>query len=371
MYNIIMGVLKENKKGAGRSFRARQRALFLGGSTVTCLLLLAAVVGLTTHSNAPGGRVRAHAAEVEVKASGRMELEENPDDDNNETLDTLPRLTYGTAWKKDLTAKLVYQAIMSGFRHVDTACQPKHYHEAGVGEGWTKAAQELGLGREDVWLQTKFTSFNGQDPERLPYYRDAKLEEQVRQSLEKSLQNLQTTYIDSYVMHGPEDSWEKTLLVWSVMESFVQEGKVKQIGISNMYDADAVRYLYEKANIKPAVVQNRFYGDTQYDVAIRQFCRDHAMEYQSFWTLGANRHALQHKDVKDFAKEKNLTPETLMYAYVMSIGITPLDGTTKEAHMAEDMALLQRVRSGEEILDEHGLKVFSDILGIPEGKSDS
>jgi len=61
-----------------------------------------------------------------------------------------PYLLYGTAWKKDDTASLVSQAIHLGFRFIDTACQPKHYNEAGVGEGWTSAASELGTFEDDA-----------------------------------------------------------------------------------------------------------------------------------------------------------------------------------------------------------------------------
>ncbi len=55
-----------------------------------------------------------------------------------------PYLLYGTAWKEENTASLVTQAIHAGFRFIDTACQPKHYNEAGVGKGWTTAASQLG-----------------------------------------------------------------------------------------------------------------------------------------------------------------------------------------------------------------------------------
>jgi diketogulonate reductase-like aldo/keto reductase len=44
------------------------------------------------------------------------------------------KIFYGTAWKKDRTKDLVYQAIKSGFRAIDTACQPKHYNERLVNE---------------------------------------------------------------------------------------------------------------------------------------------------------------------------------------------------------------------------------------------
>ena len=64
--------------------------------------------------------------------------------------------SFSTALKNE-TARLVSDAVKAGFRFIDTACQPKHYNEAGVGDGWKAAAEELGLSREDGWLQTKFT----------------------------------------------------------------------------------------------------------------------------------------------------------------------------------------------------------------------
>ncbi len=75
---------------------------------------------------------------------------------------SIPRILYGTAWKKQRTEALVSQAIASGFRGIDTACQPKHYYEAGVG------AAVAGLDRAQLYLQTKFTPLGGQDPKQIP-----------------------------------------------------------------------------------------------------------------------------------------------------------------------------------------------------------
>ena len=46
----------------------------------------------------------------------------------------VPKIMYGTAWKKDATKRLVVKALQTGYRDIDTACQPKHYNERGVGE---------------------------------------------------------------------------------------------------------------------------------------------------------------------------------------------------------------------------------------------
>jgi len=287
-------------------------------------------------------------------------------------LAAFPRIIYGTAWKEDRTANLVYDAVMSGFRHIDTACQPKHYNEQQVGEGWTRAAKELGLARDSLWVQTKYTSLDGQDPERVPYDKDASLEDRVRQSVAKSLENLQTDYLDSLVMHGPEGNWEDTLTVWRVFEEFVDAGKVRALGMSNFYQADAVEYLYDNVRIKPSAVQNRFYKDSDiaYDVLTRAFCLEKGIEYQSFWTLGANRHGLQHEGVNEMATEKGISVENVMYAFVMALGITPLDGTTNKQHMQEDMELLSRIKGGERLLSEEEIDLLSEILGIPDAGAD-
>merc|ERR1719469_1070741 len=131
-----------------------------------------------------------------------------------------PYLIYGTAWKKGESTRLVMEAIESGFRFIDTACQPKHYNEKGVGDGWKLAAAKLGIDRSDLYLQTKFTSLDGQDS-RVPYDRRAKIEDQVKQSFRKSLENLHTDYVDALIMHGPMDTMEETMRVWRVFESLV------------------------------------------------------------------------------------------------------------------------------------------------------
>lgn len=279
-----------------------------------------------------------------------------------------PFLVYGTAWKKEETARYVSEAVHAGFRFIDTACQPKHYNEAGVGDGWKAAADELQLQRSDMFLQTKYTPYPGQDPDNVPYDHTAPIEEQVKQSLQVSLKNLHTEYLDSLVMHSPLDTVEKTMEAWRVMESFVDEGKVLRLGISNCYDYNFFTAIYNEARIKPSVLQNRFYAESNFDTDLRKFCKDHSIWYQSFWTLTANRKALALPEVKEMAVKKNLTPQTYMYAFLMSLGYaTPLDGTTNPKHMLEDVAVMERMQGGEQIFEsEEELRHMAQLLGMPD-----
>lgn len=258
-----------------------------------------------------------------------------------------PRILYGTAWKKLRTEELVSQAIANGFRGIDTACQPKHYNEAGVGAA-VAASVRAGLAREQLYLQTKFTPLGGQDPKSVPYDPHAPLQEQVAQSIEVSLSNLQAHYLDCLVLHSPLRNMKETEEVWQAMQASFEAGTVRQLGISNCYELPVLKELHRWARVKPAVVQNRFYAETGYDVDIRAFCREHGIIYQSFWTLTANPHVLEHEETVRLAAKYHVTPAQVLFRYLTGIGIVPLSGTTSQLHMREDLAIFEFTLTGTE-----------------------
>ena len=70
--------------------------------------------------------------------------------------------------------------------------------------------------------------------------------------------------------------------------------------------------------------------------------------------------------VREMADSKGLTPQTMMYAFLMSLGyITPLSGTTSPIHMAHDVAVMERMQAGEKIFTEKEQKKFANLLGMP------
>lgn len=252
----------------------------------------------------------------------------------------MPSLIYGTAWKKERTSELVLKAIKCGFRGIDTACQPKHYNEAGVGEALQKLGGE-GIARKDLYIQTKFTPMQGQDPLNIPYDRKAPLSAQVAQSFEVSQKNLGISYVDGLLLHSPLDTLEQTLIAWQAMEQIHQQGGARRLGISNCYDLETLKQLYEAAKVKPTVIQNRFYKDTDYDQAIRKWGKEKKLVYQSFWTLTANPEILSSKQVQNAAHIYQKTPAQILFRVLVEIGIVPLTGTCSEQHMKEDLEIFQ------------------------------
>ncbi len=251
----------------------------------------------------------------------------------------IPRIIYGTAWKKDNTAALVEQAIGLGFRGIDTACQPKHYHEAGAGDG-VAAYRKLGIDRSELYLQSKFTPLDGQDPAQVPYDARASLSEQVAQSFETSLKNLQTAYLDCLVLHSPLPDQQQFQEVWQAMEHIFHTGGARQLGISNCYDLQQFELFYLNAKVKPAVIQNRFYAETLYDRGIRDFCRQQGIIYQSFWTLTANPKVLAHPTLQMLATKYQRSSAQIFFRYLNHIDIIPLTGTTSKNHMREDLSII-------------------------------
>jgi diketogulonate reductase-like aldo/keto reductase len=262
----------------------------------------------------------------------------------------VPSFMYGTAWKKEATTQLVQSAVASGFTAIDTANQLIHYEEARVGEA-VKALGKKGTTRDKLFLQTKFTSVNGQD-HRTPYDATADLTMQVKQSFASSLTHLKTDYVDSYVLHGPysrqglgKADWE----VWAAMEALYLSGKTKMIGISNV-TAEQLRQLCERAVHKPMVVQNRCFAVTGWDQEVREICRGQGILYQGFSLLTANGAVLADPEIRAIAKRLGAGIAQVIFRFAMQIGMLPLTGTTNPQHMKEDLQAELFVLSPEEIL---------------------
>jgi diketogulonate reductase-like aldo/keto reductase len=249
----------------------------------------------------------------------------------------VPPFMYGTAWKKDATTALVLQAVEAGFRAIDTANQLIHYDEARVGEALRTLARQ-GIARDQLFLQTKFTSVHGQD-HRTPYDAAADLTTQVKQSFESSLAHLHTDYLDSYVLHGPQyrrglaaEDWE----VWAAIERLYESKRTRMIGVSNV-SAEQLALLCAKATHRPMVVQNRCYAAFGWDKDVRELCRTHNIIYQGFSLLTANREVFVDPDIRAMAARYGMGLAQLVFRFAMQIGMLPLTGTTNQQHMKEDL----------------------------------
>ncbi|CAF1621104.1 unnamed protein product [Didymodactylos carnosus] len=175
----------------------------------------------------------------------------------------IPSIAFGTgtSWFRGnnddpVNRKLINcikNAIELGYRHIDTAEMYGTEREVGI------AIKESICNRDEIYITTKI--YCGlENPE---------------QALNNSLNYLQTDYIDLYLIHSPY--FDKTNddhaiphipeninleHVWKQMETFVENGRVKSIGLAN-FQIKHIKQILSVARIKPVVNQIEYHPQLQ------------------------------------------------------------------------------------------------------------
>ena len=274
----------------------------------------------------------------------------------------VPTFIYGTAWKEERTQYLVQQAVKAGFRCIDTANQRRHYYEAAVGEALDILYNEGHVKRTDMFLQTKFTYVNGQD-HRIPYDPHADFTTQVNQSFTSSLSHLKTSYVDSYILHGPSTThgltdadWE----TWNAMTELYKSGKAKLLGISNV-NYEQLELLIKHSDVKLSFVQNRCFAHSKWDQAIRYLCRSHSIIYQGFSLLTANANEFYKPALYNIINNHQRSLPQVIFRFALQSGMIPLTGTTSENHMKENLEIYDFELSDGELKTIEN--IFYDNIG--------
>ena len=146
----------------------------------------------------------------------------------------MPLLGFGVFQITDQTVcrQSVLTALRTGYRLIDTAAC--YGNEKAVGE----AIRESGLARKELFLTSKV------------WIQDAGYEKTMR-SFEKTLENLQTDYLDLYLIHMPYGDYHGS---WRAMEELYRAGKIRAIGVCNFLP-DRLTDLILSHEIVPAVNQ--------------------------------------------------------------------------------------------------------------------
>lgn len=129
-------------------------------------------------------------------------------------------------------------AIELGYRSIDTAIS--YRNEALVG----KVLAESNVAREDFFITTKI-------PNKDEY---VSTKEAIRTTINQSLENFHTDYIDLYLIHHPIENKDYFKQTWEVLEEYHKDGQIRSIGVSN-FDEQLLDEMKEFATIKPAVNQ--------------------------------------------------------------------------------------------------------------------
>ncbi|KAL3433156.1 NADP-dependent oxidoreductase domain-containing protein [Aspergillus tetrazonus] len=166
---------------------------------------------------------------------------------------SIPVIGYGTgtAWfkKKGDTSinrdlvESIKTAIRLGYHHLDSAEVYGTERELGV------AIKECGVPREQLFVTTKVNQNIANIPK----------------ALEDSLEKLQLSYVDLYLIHQPFFAKSPTELqdAWTAMEKVKEAGKTRAIGVSNFLESH-LETILESARIPPAINQIEYHPYLQH-----------------------------------------------------------------------------------------------------------
>jgi aldehyde reductase len=252
----------------------------------------------------------------------------------------MPALGFGTLIPDAaVTITATKGALEAGFRHFD--CAERYRNEREVGEALQAGLTAGGIAREDIFVTTKLWNSNHR-PER------------VAPAFDASLDRLKLNYLDLYLMHTPfafqpgdeQDPRDQngdvvyddgvTLLdTWKAMESLVDRGRCRAIGLSDI-TLDRLLPLYESARIKPAVVQvesHPYLPETE----LLEFCKKNGIVFLAFAPLGHGMRPgpLEDSVITAIAARVGKTPAQVLLAWAVQRG-TALLTTPKNAARAKE-----------------------------------
>ncbi|XP_054718239.1 1,5-anhydro-D-fructose reductase-like [Uloborus diversus] len=271
----------------------------------------------------------------------------------------MPIIGYGTslADKEDSLIPAVEAAVDAGYRHIDTAFLYKN--EPIIGKALQKIFSKGVVERKDLFITTKLP-VNGF--------------KEVKYFCQKSLSNLQLSYVDLYLIHCPMASKRTELdeevytvdetgtyqgdytidlvTTWKAMEELVDEGLVKSIGLSN-FNSLQIQRIYDNARIKPANLQVECHAYLpQYE--LHDFCKKLNISFTSYGSLASpgfveymvnagmgsqKERLLDDEKLKPICAKHGKTPAQVLLRYLVQRDIAVIPKSIKPERIKENIQI--------------------------------
>lgn len=255
---------------------------------------------------------------------------------------TMPVLGFGTFMLNgESCEEAVLSAIKEGYCMIDTA--EAYGNEAAVGNAIVKS----GIDRKKLFLVTKV---------------NYKSYENVRETVERSLKNLQTDYIDLLLLHWPFANYYNA---WRELENLYEEGKLRAIGVSNFESAQLVD-LIAYNRIVPAIdqIETNLYCQRAEE---RKWLDKNNVAHMSYAPLGqGNRNEMfSEPAVTALAEKYQKSAAQILLRFMTQKGIIVIPRSTKPEHIRENFDIFDFTLTEDELSKLTALDQKSALIGNP------
>ncbi|TFY74824.1 hypothetical protein EWM64_g9188 [Hericium alpestre] len=255
---------------------------------------------------------------------------------------SIPAIALGT-WggmsaeerKVEVVAPWILSALKAGYRHLDTAYS--YGTETGVGE----AIRQSGIPRKDLFVTTKLSWHHAH---------------KVAESIDQSLQNLGTDYVDLYLLHWPQvakdgsdEEWypkdpqgDLEVVdtptfneVWAELEKVLASGKAKAIGVSN-FSIKNLEKLLTTAKIVPAVNQVELHPALA-QTELLEYCKAKGILLAAY-TPSGYANIRNHPLIAALAQKYHSTPNQITLGWHLARGNVVIPGSKNAERQKENLA---------------------------------
>ena len=244
---------------------------------------------------------------------------------------TMPIMGLGTyALDYDTCVNSVMALIENGGRLIDTAYM--YGNEEAVGEGVRRAMAEYGVPREEIFVITKIYPNQFGNPEA---------------AIDMALEKLNIGYIDMMLLHHPGSNDVKAYLA---MEKYVQEGKIRSLGLSNWYIEELADFL-PQVNIMPALVQNEIHPYYQ-EQEVVPFIQEKGIVVQCWYPLGGRgytKELLTDETITAIASAHGVSAAQVILRWDLQRGVVVIPGSSNPDHIRENLDLFSFELTSEEM----------------------
>jgi diketogulonate reductase-like aldo/keto reductase len=228
-----------------------------------------------------------------------------------------PNISFGTyRLGKDTYAALEY-ALMNGYRSIDTAAL--YQVEPIIGDFIGKNQ----INRSEIWMTSKLNP---------KIY--SKSEEDIRESIRKTLRDLNTNYLDLYLIHKPQD--EYIIKCWSVLEEFYNQGIFKNIGVSN-FDIHHMKMISNFSNV-PIYTNQIELSPFLKRPNVVKYMNDNNIIVSAHSSL-AKGEKFDDETIMQIALKYNKTPAQIMLKWALQNNFHIIPRSSNQNHIIEDISL--------------------------------
>ncbi|MBM7694319.1 diketogulonate reductase-like aldo/keto reductase [Peribacillus deserti] len=220
----------------------------------------------------------------------------------------------------------VYDAIMAGYRLIDTAAS--YLNEEAVG----RAIKRSGVPREELFITTKL------------WVQDAGYES-TNKAFARSLERLQLDYLDLYLIHQP---YGDVFGSWRAMEELYREGKIKAIGVSNFH-TDRLIDLIIHNEVIPSVNQVETHPFNQ-QIESAQFMKENNVQIQSWGPFAEGKNNMfQNEILVSIAEKYNKSVAQVILRWLTQRGVVAIPKSVRKERIIENFNIFDLELSQEDM----------------------